>query len=108
MPPLQPNELEALKKLREALTRDFRLIELRLFGSKARGDSGPESDVDVLIILSEYDWRIRHKVHRLCFEIGLEHDVVLCPILYSQHEFASDVTRTTPFYQNVQREGIRL
>jgi len=48
---LTTNESAALKKLKDSLARDFRLVELRLFGSKARGDSDQESDIDVLVVL---------------------------------------------------------
>ena len=103
---LAPNESAALKKLKDALVRDFRLLELRLFGSKARGDSDPESDIDVLIVLENCDWEIEKAVSRLCFDINIEHGVLLVPVLYSQAEYESDLTKVTPFYQNVRKEGV--
>ena len=106
MPNLNPNELEALRKLKEALTRDFRFVELRLFGSKARGDSNPESDIDVLIVLEELNREIRKQVSALCCDLSIDHHVVISPILYSLAEFTSGHTRITPFYQNVRREGV--
>ena len=106
MPDLKPNELETLRRLKEALARDFRLIELRLFGSKARGDSAPESDVDVLIVLEELNREIRKQVSALCCDLSIDHHVVIAPILYSWAEFTSGHTRITPFYQNVEREGV--
>lgn len=106
MPDLKPNELEALRKLKEALTCDFRLVELRLFGSKARGDSDPESDIDVLIVLEELNREIRKQVSALCCDSSIDHHVVISPILYSLAEFTSGRTRITPFYRNVEREGV--
>jgi len=108
MPDLKPNELDALRKLKETLTRNFRLVELRVFGSKARGDSDSESDIDVLVILAECDWQTKRGVFDLCFDIGLENDVLLSPIVYSQSRFQSGLTRITPFYQNVEREGVTI
>ncbi|GJD61182.1 nucleotidyltransferase domain-containing protein [Methylobacterium frigidaeris] len=35
-----------------------RLLDLTLFGSRARGDAGPESDADVVVILADGAWRI--------------------------------------------------
>ena len=103
---LAPNESAALKKLKEKLARDFRLVELRLFGSKARGDSDPESDIDLLIVLEDYDRQTEQAVSHLCFEISIEYGVLLVPVLYSRAEYESDLTRVTPFYQNVSKQGV--
>jgi predicted nucleotidyltransferase len=103
---LAPNESAALEKLKDALVRDFRLLELRLFGSKARGDSDPESDIDVLIVLEEFDWETEKAVSHLCFEINIEYGVLLVPVLYSRAEYESELTKVTPFYQNVRKEGV--
>ena len=108
MPDLKPNELEALRKLKEALVRDFRLVDLRLFGSKARGDSGPESDIDVRIVLEEADWETQKAVYDLCYRLGLEHHTVISPVLYSRVEFELPIRKITPLYQVVAREGVLL
>jgi len=106
MPDLKSNELEALRKLKATLARDVRLVELRLFGSKARGDSDPESDIDVLIVLEELNREIRKQVSALCCDLSIDYHVVISPILYSLAEFTSGHTRITPFYRNVEREGV--
>jgi hypothetical protein len=106
MPNLKPNELDALRELKGILARDFRLVELRLFGSKARGDSDPESDIDVLIVLEELNREIRKGISALCCDLSIDHHVVIAPILYSSAEFSSGHTRITPFYRNVEREGV--
>lgn len=103
---LTRDESTALSELKEALVRDFPLVELRLFGSKARGDSDPESDIDVLVVLEDMSWDIEKAVSRLCFNINIEHGVLLVPVLYSRADYESELTRVTPFYQNVRTEGV--
>ena len=105
---LRPNERAAVQELHQLLARDYRLVELRLFGSKARGDSGPESDIDVVIVVEDCDWARKRSIFRLCYELSLKHDVLLAPLVFSRERFYSDRNRTTPFYQNVQAEGVAV
>ena len=51
---LKRKEREAIQLLADGLKRHFgnELFRLLLFGSKARGDDSPDSDVDVLVVLS--------------------------------------------------------
>jgi predicted nucleotidyltransferase len=106
---LTPSELAAVNRLKEVLTRDFGLVTLILYGSKARGDSHRESDIDVLVVLrDEFDWRTKHAIYDVCFDINLEYDVLLQPIIYSQARYDDPLTRATPLYQYVQEEGVTV
>ena len=42
-------------QLVEELVRIFEPVEVWLFGSVARGDDGPDSDLDLLVVLGSYD-----------------------------------------------------
>jgi predicted nucleotidyltransferase len=46
--------------LRERLRDD--LVSIWLYGSRARGERHEESDVDVLVVVREADWRREHEV----------------------------------------------
>lgn len=81
---------------------------MRLFGSKARGEASPDSDIDVFIVLREVDWQIEREIYDLCFEIGLEHDVLISPIIFSEGELKSPAMKVSPFLAVVEREGISL
>lgn len=41
--------IETLRNYREELQRDFGVESIALFGSAARGDAGPASDIDILV-----------------------------------------------------------
>ncbi|PIY18341.1 MAG: hypothetical protein COZ15_00440 [Elusimicrobia bacterium CG_4_10_14_3_um_filter_49_12_50_7] len=49
---LSKKEQSVLKKFRNALEKSIgnNLVEMKLFGSKARGTSKKDSDIDVLVI----------------------------------------------------------
>ena len=84
-----------------------RIKELILFGSYARGDFEPGSDIDLLLLLDHLDdldtERARY-MPALC-EISLRYDTVVSII---PMEYETYRTRKTPLILNVQREGVRL
>jgi uncharacterized protein len=49
------NERAALSKLKKALEVRFNLAGFRVFGSKARGEATPKSDIDVMIEIEDYN-----------------------------------------------------
>lgn len=105
---LSPNEKEALEKLKSDISGKYKLLEMKLYGSKARGDHDSESDIDVLIVLDTLDWTIEKDIYELCFKIGLAYDVLIAPMVYSKEETTDNFVRITPFYKTVQKEGITL
>lgn len=94
-PRLAGREVAAIDDLR----REFEAVELRLFVSKVRGQSSDESDVDVLVVLPWSHWRDERRVYDVCFEVGLRHDVLLSPVVFTREELTAPRTRVTPFYR---------
>jgi uncharacterized protein len=81
--------------------------QIILYGSRARGQAGPESDMDVLILLDQTPSStaidvIRDKI----YDIGLEADVVVSVIIRGIGQWESPLSQATPYYKNIQREGI--
>lgn len=80
-----------------------------LYGSRAKGKIHPESDWDVLILLSsdfvtpEIERRITSPLYDLEFDTG----EVISPSVYTQKEWHQK-HRVTPFYNNIMREGRML
>ena len=44
---------EAIAEMTNRIVRDFSPLRVILFGSHARGEAGPHSDIDLLVVLSE-------------------------------------------------------
>lgn len=82
---------------------------LLLFGSYARNDNKPNSDIDLLVLIDkdvvtrEDSIRITYPLYDIEFATG----TMINPLVYSK-KFWNDDHKATPFYENVKREGIVL
>jgi predicted nucleotidyltransferase len=84
-----------------------RLERMILFGSQARGDAEPDSDIDVLVVLRG-EVRPGEEIERtseVVSELSLKHDVVLSRVFFSTDRFTG---AEGPFLMNVRREGIAV
>ena len=67
--PLKENERKAIISLKKKLSGRFNLVDLRLFGSKARGEDTPESDIDVMIEIAVSTPQIESKIYDLIYDV---------------------------------------
>jgi len=86
-----------------------RLVQVVLYGSKARGDSTVESDTDLLLLFKD---RPAHdelrEVTSFRTELDIEHGTVTTLLVESVDEWRSPVNKATQFYRNVSEQGIEL
>ncbi len=94
--------------LRARTALGLNLVDLRLFGSKARGDAAPDSDIDVAVIVQTSDDSVENLVIDIAFDIDLAFDVHLSPRVIRAVVLEDPVWRPTGFVQAVEREGVPL
>jgi predicted nucleotidyltransferase len=98
--------LSELRRRLEDLYRD-RLVRVVLFGSQARGEGEPWSDLDVLVVLKG-PVRAGDEIRRTSApvaELCLRNNVVISRLFVDEAAFmASD----NPLLENVRAEGIEL
>ncbi|HAH26065.1 MAG TPA: nucleotidyltransferase domain-containing protein [Prolixibacteraceae bacterium] len=97
--------LSTIKQTLTTIAPDARVI---LFGSQARGTALPDSDWDILVILdkvkietSDFD-----NISFALYELGWKEGEHFSPKLYTKEEWMK--RSFTPFYKNVEKEGILL
>ena len=79
-----------------------------LYGSRARGDYGVDSDWDILIVTDD-SISTKDAFEKFAYpftEIGWKLGAQITPLLYSRSEW--DAERDTAFYLNVKNDGIIL
>jgi predicted nucleotidyltransferase len=84
------------------------LHEIRLFGSRARGEGTPESDLDLALIVTAAGRARRYEVSDLAFDIGLRHSVLLAPTVITRERLDDLRARERRFAADLDREGVRL
>jgi len=84
------------------------LLEIRLFGSTARGTSTSESDIDILVVVINEDRLTRDIVIDIAVDINIKHDVVISPIVMSKDRYFDPLFQQTNFHKSIQEEGISL
>lgn len=101
------NIRKILQKLKKELMQIYgdQIASILLYGSRARGDERPDSDIDILIVLKqEFDYSEMLRLSSdLTASLSLEYDVVISRAFVSREQFEN---RQTPFLMNVRREAI--
>jgi predicted nucleotidyltransferase len=82
-----------------------RLEGCYLYGSYARGEEKPGSDLDILVVLSDYDsyYAELRRTSHLISDLSLHYDITLSQAFLRRAEWLSG---DNPFLQNVREEAI--
>jgi len=107
---LTDEERETLAEFLRALREQFdgRVQAVVLFGSRARGEAEPESDMDVVVVLREVDLAASKGVRHLAVEVWLRHGIYVSTRAWSQAHWRRLEELQTLLYQNIRRDGIDL
>ncbi|MGQ9677307.1 MAG: nucleotidyltransferase domain-containing protein [Chloroflexota bacterium] len=99
---------QAVEAILNRLAEKPRLIVL--FGSEARGDATPESDVDILVVADRADRDVRQQVLDATYQVmwNRDFDRLISVVVMPTSEFEEQKRKGFSFVRNVEREGIVL
>ena len=97
---------EYVRRLYQTLGRE--LVGLWLFGSRARGDFEPDSDIDVLLVAETVQPETRWHVWGLASDISLEYDILLNSHIIDAARWDDECRYRGTLWREIERDGIPL
>ncbi|NCS79456.1 MAG: nucleotidyltransferase domain-containing protein [Microcystis aeruginosa K13-07] len=70
----------------QRLQKVVAVLEMKVFGSRARGDATFESDLDVFIKVDTIDRSVRKKIIDVAWEVGFEYDRVISTFIVTEQQ----------------------
>ncbi|MBI5043852.1 MAG: nucleotidyltransferase domain-containing protein [Nitrospirae bacterium] len=102
-------EKKVLNTFKGLLLKRGSLYKMILFGSRARGDAAPYSDMDVLVVLNEApNEQDTDYISDCAWEAGFEHGIVVVPVVFSKDEWENSPERYSLLAKAVEMEGIPI
>jgi predicted nucleotidyltransferase len=104
------NEKTALETLLTRIREKFggQVLRAALFGSKARGDANVDSDVDLLLIVTDDHWKFQQPLIEIGAEVGLEYDVLFDLRIISEQRWRYLESIQAGLYRNINRDSVPL
>lgn len=103
-------EKEVVERFRQIIDAKFpdEIIDVLVFGSKARGDASKESDIDVLVVTSSDDWKKGDEIRDIGYGLDDEIDYKLSIQVIPESHFDYLRQNNFQFAKNIENEGITV
>ena len=104
---LNNNENTAIREATKILKEKFPVKEVILFGSKARGDDDPASDIDLFLVTERHlHWKERQAIIHALFDLGMAYDVIFSILDTNENDFEKGIFTAFPIYQEIMNDGV--
>jgi predicted nucleotidyltransferase len=101
-------DLRIARDLKRKLSQVVQLLDIRVFGSRARGGADEYSDMDVFLKIERIDPEMKEKIDEVVWEVGFENFLVISPLIFTRDEIENTPLRASPIVKNIMLEGVPL
>lgn len=96
------------RELRKRVSLAAKIVDFRVFGSRARGDEDEYSDMDIFIEVEMLNQEIKEKISTIVWEVGFEYYTLISPLIFTRNEIEKSPLRASPIVRNIMAEGIAV
>jgi predicted nucleotidyltransferase len=105
---MTPKDKKIAEELKKRLSEIAPLIDFKVFGSRARGDSEEYSDMDVFLEVESIDKDLKEKISDIIWEVGFNNHLVISSLIFTRDEVENSPLRVSPIIKSISIEGIRI
>lgn len=105
---MKDRDYKILCELKKRLSQKIILLDMRIFGSRSRGDADDFSDFDVFIQTETVDRETKETIKDIAWKVGIENMAVISPLIFSRYDLTDSPLRYSPVVENIMKEGIRI
>jgi uncharacterized protein len=95
-------------EFRNSIVKIISVIDFKVFGSRARGESSEYSDLDVFIKVEDISTAQRQKIREIAFEVGFEKDRLISTFMATRKQIEDGPLGANPIIFKIENEGIRV
>ncbi len=103
---MDERDRDILKQFAFAVREEFPEAEIWAFGSRVNGNASEDSDMDVCVVVENYNESADKKIMKIAWGIGFDNDVLISTVTYSKNDFRYGAVSCSPFIRSILSSGI--
>ena len=107
---LSQRETRAVKKFLLHLQKAYgkQIQQAMLFGSKARGEATNDSDIDILLLVTDETWTLKDGIVDIAADINLEYDLLIDVRVIGAERWQHMADIQAGLYRTISQDAISL